>query len=159
MSDANIELNLGSLRLVVKPDDITVKKSKELRASSTETIEQFQQQINDLRDKINEIFDRFETQLKKLDDESDDNYDTRSKSVLEEQQKELDSVDRGDDIYTLMQKLLKVVANAFNQGEKISNETFDLVSIPKLEIFLFTVFNKAKIPAVAEIFNPNPKKV
>lgn len=158
MSDMNIELVLGSLRLVIKPDDITVRKSKELKQNSLEIIEDFQKQIEVLKEKINNIFDRYEKDFEKREDESEEEYSRRSKDLLELQQKELDSLEKGDDIFALQQRLLKSLAASFGQGEKVTDDSFESVSIPKMEKFLHEVYSKAKIPAVAELFNPSPKK-
>lgn len=142
------ELVLGEVggakqSLRIMDDHFTVKVARELRHDIQKVVDDYNTQVNELSEKVEAIVDEYKEvlQVVKLDgvEESLDAYEERVKPFLAERKAKLDAItpeDKESYVMTLAFNCLKVIADKFGQGAKVTQSSFEAASWPKVKLAL-----------------------
>lgn len=134
MSGTDLELELGSERLVIRSDAVSPAKARELRLAIKEVAKAYDTKLEEFKKVLREIDKEYESRLAREKDaygEYSEAYDVwieRINPVLEEKQEAVDAVtpeDKESHVMELAFECLKVIAAQFGQSQKVTPASFD----------------------------------
>lgn len=156
----NFEFVLGGERLVVKGDQLTFGKARELKAAIKQVSEDFDGVLEKFKEDLKKVDEEFASRLEKDEDETLEDWQERIEPVIKEKQAACDAVTPDDlesHVQSLAFKCLQAVGRLFGQEHKITTANFDAADAAKTKMLLAKLLINNECP-LGTLFLP-PKSL
>lgn len=150
----NFILEFNNFKVSIEPDSLTPKVKRRLINQLEEARESFLKDFNSKIDKALEINKEYEEPLKKKEDESNEEFDIRFKTLIEERDiklKELDGEEGAGSTTGLHYETLKLISKIGNK--EVTREEFDDLPIWRINDFLYKILKHLKLQFADQFVN------